>query len=125
MYCWTNFSACTYSTILSGKLVLTEEPIAWIRCDFPRPVCPYRKSGLKEVPPGLPATAKPAERANRLQSPSMKLSNEYFGFNCGSIFTFFKPGITKGFRMDVLILTGMGTAWFLNSPLLLVGMLMV
>jgi|GEM_PF-2266880 len=30
--------------------------------------------GLKAVPPGLFATAYPAERAKRLQSPSIKLS---------------------------------------------------
>ena len=48
---------------------------------LPKPVGPYIIKGLKEVPPGLFATAKPAERAKRLQSPSTKLSNEYFEFN--------------------------------------------
>ena len=31
-------------------------------------------NGLKDVPPGLPETARPAERASLLQSPSIKFS---------------------------------------------------
>ena len=40
-------------------------------------------SGLKAVPPGLFATANPADLASRLHSPSTKLSKASFGFKLG------------------------------------------
>ena len=47
--------------------------MAWAICVFPKPTPPYINNGLNEVPPGLFATAIPAERAKRLESPSTKL----------------------------------------------------
>ena len=47
--------------------------------------------------PGFTATDMPAERASRLHSPSMKVANVRFGFSCGSMFIFLRPGITNGF----------------------------
>jgi hypothetical protein len=41
---------------------------------FPNPTSKKNHNGLNEVPPGLLATAIPAERANLLESPSRKLS---------------------------------------------------
>ena len=49
-------------------------PIAWTRWVFPRPTPPYINNGLNEVPPGLFATANPADLASLLESPSRKFS---------------------------------------------------
>jgi hypothetical protein len=63
-----------YNTVFSGYLSLISTPMAWAKWVFPNPTPPKINKGLNEVPPGLLATAKPAERAKRLESPSKKLS---------------------------------------------------
>ena len=47
----------------------------------PNPQPPNTINGLKAVPPGFCAMAKPAFLASLLQSPSTKLSKVYLGFN--------------------------------------------
>ena len=64
---------------------------------LPNPESPYIYRGLKGLFPGFTATDMPAERASRLHSPSMKVANVRFGFNCGSITIFLTPGMTNGF----------------------------
>ncbi len=63
-----------YNTVLSGYLSLISTPIACDKCVLPKPTPPYINNGLKEVPPGLLATAIPADRANRFESPSTKFT---------------------------------------------------
>ena len=70
--CCVNFSEEIYNTVLSGYLSLISTPIACAKWVLPRPTPPYINKGLKEVPPGLFATAIPADRANLLESPSTK-----------------------------------------------------
>ena len=74
MYCCVNISAEMYKTVLSGYLSLISTPIACAKCVLPSPTPPKINNGLNEVPPGLLATAIPAERASLLESPSRKLS---------------------------------------------------
>ena len=74
MYCCVNFSAEMYNTVFSGYLSLISTPIACAKCVFPKPTPPNISKGLKEVPPGLLATAILAFRANLFESPSKKLS---------------------------------------------------
>ncbi|MNG07651.1 hypothetical protein D3C84_909650 [compost metagenome] len=74
IYCCVKISAEIYKTVFSGYLSFTSTPIACAKCVFPKPTPPKINNGLNEVPPGLLATAIPAERAKRLESPSRKLS---------------------------------------------------
>ena len=74
MYCCVNFSAEMYSTVFSGNFSFTLTPIACAKCVFPKPTPPKIKRGLKDVPPGLLETAKPADLASLLASPSRKFS---------------------------------------------------
>ena len=74
IYCWVKISAEMYKTVFSGYLSFISTPIACAKCVLPRPTPPKINNGLNEVPPGLFATAIPAERANLLESPSRKLS---------------------------------------------------
>ena len=64
-----------YKTVFSGYFFLISIPIAFAKCVLPNPTPPKIKNGLKEVPPGLLATAIPAFLASLLESPSKKLSN--------------------------------------------------
>ena len=57
IYCWVNFSADIYKTVLSGNFCLMFIPIALAKCVFPKPTPPKIKSGLNDVPPGLFETA--------------------------------------------------------------------
>ena len=63
-----------YKTVFSGYLSLMSTPIACAKCVFPKPTPPNISNGLKEVPPGLLATAIPAFLANLFESPSRKFS---------------------------------------------------
>ena len=49
--------------------------MAFAKCVLPNPTPPNIKNGLKEVPPGLLATAIPAFLASLFESPSRKFSN--------------------------------------------------
>ncbi len=63
-----------YRTVFSGYLSLMSTPIACAKWVFPKPTPPKISNGLKDVPPGFEATANPALRAKRLESPSKKFS---------------------------------------------------
>jgi len=63
-----------YNTVFSGYLSFTSIPIACAKCVFPNPTPPKINNGLKAVPPGLLATAKPADLDSRFESPSKKFS---------------------------------------------------
>jgi hypothetical protein len=69
-----NFSAAMYKTVFSGYLSLTSTPIACAKCVLPSPTPPKINNGLKAVPPGLLATASPADLESLLESPSKKFS---------------------------------------------------
>ena len=97
MNCWVNFSADTYSTFFLGYFSLISTPIACAKCVLPNPTPPKINKGLNAVPPGLLATAIPAERANLFDSPSTKLSKFWCKFSCGSTVISRMPGITNGF----------------------------
>ena len=73
-YCWVNFSAEIYKTVLSMYFSLIYTPIACAKWVIPRPTLQKINNGLKEVPPGLLPTAIPADLANLLESPSKKFS---------------------------------------------------
>jgi hypothetical protein len=71
-------SAETYKTVFSGSLFFTSIPIALARCVFPKPPPPYINKGLNDGPPGFCETAKPADLASLLHSPSTYESKVYY-----------------------------------------------